>query len=38
VSMWSSRGGAIGLRGSGRETTVVLAPEAAQAAEVLSTR
>jgi hypothetical protein len=38
VSMWSSRGGAIGLRGSGSETTVVLAPEAAQAAEVLSTR
>jgi hypothetical protein len=38
ASVWSSRGGAIALSGSGRETTVVLAPEVALAAQVLSMR
>jgi len=35
---WSSRGGAIALRGRGRETTVVLAPEVALAARALAAR
>jgi hypothetical protein len=33
---WASRGGAIVMRGHGRETTVVLAPDAALAARVLT--
>jgi hypothetical protein len=33
---WASRGGAIVMRGRGRETTVVLAPDAALAARVLT--
>jgi hypothetical protein len=35
---WSSRGGTIALRGAARETTVVLAPDAALAARALAAR
>jgi len=37
VGAWASRGGAIVMRGRGRETTAVLAPDAALAARVLAT-
>lgn len=36
--VWSSRGGAIAMRSRGRETTVVLAPDAALAAMVVNRR
>jgi hypothetical protein len=35
---WTSRGGAIALAGRGRETTLVLAPDAAAAARLLAAR
>ncbi|MGH2978006.1 MAG: hypothetical protein ACRDLQ_00025 [Solirubrobacterales bacterium] len=38
LRMWSSRGGAIALGGRGRETTVVLAPEAGLAAQAVAAR
>ncbi len=36
VSLWRSRGGAIGMLARGREVTVVYAPDVALAARVLS--
>jgi hypothetical protein len=36
VGLWSSRGGAIGMRGAGRRTTVVLAPSVALVARILA--
>ena len=38
VGAWSSRGGAIVMRGRGRETTVALAPDVGLAARVLASR
>jgi hypothetical protein len=35
LALWSSRGGAVGMLGAGRETVVVLAPDPALAARVL---
>jgi hypothetical protein len=36
VGLWSSRGGAIGIRGAGKRTTVALAPSAALVARILA--